>query len=259
MKSSEMKERQQVAKIWDKFWNLDFENLKLSPYIEYFFNSHIAIINKWINLEGKRVLEVGVGQGILLSKLAIINKAIPYGVDISRNACIISRKRFNKLGIKGFIIRGDAFCLPFKSNSFDCVICLGLIEHFESQKSRELIIKELKRVTTKGGCVILSVPKKWSLYTPKKYLDKLFNKWKFGYEKEYTLKEFRKLGEKFFKNIEIYGVDIHPSLLRLLPSKGPIRWFDKNLLIPALEKFQERYPKLVLKLAHLICLKGEVE
>jgi len=251
-------EKQKVTETWENFWNFKTKNLKPTPYIKYFFDSHVYIINRWVNLRGEKILEVGVGQGILLAQLAITHKTIPFGIDISQNACKISHNIFNKLKIKGLIIRGDAFSLPFRDKCFDCVICLGLVEHFKFKENRELIIKEIKRVAKKGGTVVLSVPKKWSVYTPKKYIDKVIKKWKFGYEREFTVKEFEKLGSKFFKNIEIMGIDIHPSPYRFLPPKGAIKWLDENVIIPFIIRVQNKYPKLITRISHMICLKGEV-
>ena len=52
-------------------------------------------------------------------------------------------------------VRGDVHTLPFKSESFQNILCLQLFEHLP--KPHEAI-KEVNRVLQKGGTLILSVP-----------------------------------------------------------------------------------------------------
>jgi SAM-dependent methyltransferase len=52
-------------------------------------------------------------------------------------------------------VRGDVHRLPFKSESFQIILCLQLFEHLAKPNDA---IKEVSRVLQKGGTLILSVP-----------------------------------------------------------------------------------------------------
>lgn len=46
--------------------------------------------------------------------------------------------------------------LPFESNSFNCVYCLSVIEHLESEEECTQGIREMSRVVAPGGLVIIT-------------------------------------------------------------------------------------------------------
>lgn len=64
-------------------------------------------------------------------------------------------------------IVGSATCLPFKSNSFDSIICTDVLEHLEEPN---ICIKEMKRVLKVNGYIYITVPMLWCLhYEPKDF------------------------------------------------------------------------------------------
>lgn len=58
-------------------------------------------------------------------------------------------------------IIGAAACLPFKSNSFDSVLCTEVLEHVEEPG---VCIKEMKRVLKDKGYMYITVPMIWCLH-----------------------------------------------------------------------------------------------
>ena len=85
------------------------------------------------------------------------------------------------------MVRGDGFLLPFADCQFDVVYSLGLIEHFESEKSR-MLVAEHQRVCRKGGLVIVSVPNLLNLpHTLRKMI--LGRKYEYYPERSYTPKQ----------------------------------------------------------------------
>lgn len=87
------------------------------------------------------------GNSLLLSGFEVI--------VLDRNETIMrfGQKRYFNLPF----IRGDAYNLPFRNESFDEVILEEIIEHFEDQKQ---VIEEILRILRSGGQVILSTPNK---------------------------------------------------------------------------------------------------
>ncbi len=53
------------------------------------------------------------------------------------------------------LVRGSAFALPFRDQSFDCVISSQVIEHIPFD---EVLFSEMRRVLMPGGRLILGTP-----------------------------------------------------------------------------------------------------
>lgn len=117
--------------------------------------------------KGSTVLDVGCGEG---RHLKILPKRIKFGVGIDNSKTMIKKSRKNLAGCKNIqILYQDAEKLSFDNNHFDYVICMNNTfgNLYEKQ---EKALKEMKRVTKKGGSIILSinssksVPVKFQLY-----------------------------------------------------------------------------------------------
>lgn len=105
-------------------------------------------INKSISEKPLRILDAGCGTGMNLKCIQDMGEA--YGLDISKNALRLSKSR----GLSSLIC-GSADRLPFKSNLFDLILALDVIEHIEEDL---LAIEELNRVLKPGGHLIITVP-----------------------------------------------------------------------------------------------------
>jgi ubiquinone/menaquinone biosynthesis C-methylase UbiE len=86
------------------------------------------------------LLEIGCGEGILLS---VFRSPIRAGIDPSIHALIRARKRS-----AAWCAVARAEELPFASESFDVVVSVGVMEHFENQDSASA---EIRRVLTRSG------------------------------------------------------------------------------------------------------------
>ena len=91
-----------------------------------------------------RVLDAGCGSSLIVQSL---NKAI--GMDFN-----FGKLRFlRRYGMP--LVRGSAFALPFRDQSFDCLISSQVIEHIAYD---EVLFEEMRRVLTLGGTLILGTP-----------------------------------------------------------------------------------------------------
>jgi len=103
----------------------------------------------WNELERKQVLEAGCGAGrfteILLEKRACVTS-----IDLS-NAVNANQKNFpqNK---SHHIAQADILQLPFSPQSFDIVLCLGVIQHTPNP---EETIKALYEQVKPGGWLVI--------------------------------------------------------------------------------------------------------
>jgi ubiquinone/menaquinone biosynthesis C-methylase UbiE len=86
------------------------------------------------------LLEIGCGEG---AQLAALTASCKFGVDLSVNALRRARKRS---GAACAVARAEE--LPFPSESFDLVIAVGVMEHFEHP---DAACAEIRRVLTRSG------------------------------------------------------------------------------------------------------------
>jgi SAM-dependent methyltransferase len=108
-----------------------------------------SILDAYMEREPRkgRVLDVGCGTGLMLSKL---KRWQPIGLDFSHLAMKFCRKR----GIRNLMI-GDVVKLPVQSDSMDLILALDLIEHIERD---DLMAREFHRVLRPGGYLMATVP-----------------------------------------------------------------------------------------------------
>jgi SAM-dependent methyltransferase len=101
----------------------------------------------------RRVLDAGVGGGVLLPELAVRCERL-YGVDLhERLAVVAALARREAVGVG--LCRSSITALPFADGAFDAVVCLSVLEFVAEY---ETAITELARVTAPGGSVVLGFP-----------------------------------------------------------------------------------------------------
>lgn len=140
------------------------------------------------------ILEVGCGSGGDAVHVQKASKNI-VGVDISN----IALKRFTASGFKGIL--ADVKKLPFRDDSFDYIMCSGLLHHLVGQGDLGVYLTEFVRITRQGGYVIALEP---NLFNHSGLLMNIFNSIRPGitglvpHERAlsplYLVKVFRKAG-----------------------------------------------------------------
>lgn len=105
-----------------------------------------------ITSEKGRLLDVGCHSGLFTEKVvAKLKPSEIYGIDVSNGAILKAKKRVKK----GNFQVADAHKLPFRTNYFDVVICLEMLEHVDNPVK---VMYEIYRVMKKGGYGIVLVP-----------------------------------------------------------------------------------------------------
>lgn len=108
-------------------------------------------LHEYGRFAGKRVLDVGSGNGYVLSRYAAAGANV-YGVDITQTGIGLCRKRFALSGLRGHFTVGSAEDLPFGSQSFDLVCSMGVLHH---TPQTERAVREVHRVLRPGGRLIV--------------------------------------------------------------------------------------------------------
>ena len=102
-----------------------------------------------------RVLDAGCGSGRTLQELRAYGEVA--GLELSELAATQARERQ-----VGEVRVGRVESLPWADGSFDLVTCLDVLEHIPDDGTA---LRELRRVTTPGGWLLLTVPAYPSLWS----------------------------------------------------------------------------------------------
>ena len=116
--------------------------------IQLAFRSHWKLFKELTkDISGNKCLEVGCGRGSISSYFADAGFDCTL-LDYSQSVLDTAQKIFKRNNHKAQFVNGDANALPFEDESFDVVVSIGLLEHFEDI---EKPIKEQYRILKKGG------------------------------------------------------------------------------------------------------------
>jgi ubiquinone/menaquinone biosynthesis C-methylase UbiE len=127
---------------------------------EYFYHRTRAkfVLNIIANYRGRVACDLGCDVGLLTGHIEreIGFKTYLIGTDIDKKSVKGAKTTYPKIE---FII-ADATIMPIRNDVFSLILCLETLEHVTTP---ELALKEIQRVSTEGGVLILSVPAESSL------------------------------------------------------------------------------------------------
>jgi ubiquinone/menaquinone biosynthesis C-methylase UbiE len=121
-----------------------FERVEAERYREEPMIPGFAQFWRW---RGKRVLEVGVGQGTDFLQFARAGAELS-GVDLTAVSVELASQRLAAEGLTADLRQADAEALPFEDGSFDLVYSWGVLHH---TPNTERSIEEVRRVVAPGG------------------------------------------------------------------------------------------------------------
>lgn len=97
--------------------------------------------------DARSVLDVGIGNGRWLPVLARRKPRLVVGLDASRAELLTARNSLPAdLAPAVALVCADAGAMPFPPQSFDVVLCLGLMPHVR-RSGRLRALREMRRVT----------------------------------------------------------------------------------------------------------------
>ena len=95
-----------------------------------------------------RILDAGAGSGRNMVELG--RHGAVTAIELSPTSVCLARARD-----VGEVVEGSVLDMPFESGSFDLATSLDVIEHLEDDLGA---LRELRRVVTPGGCLLVTVP-----------------------------------------------------------------------------------------------------
>lgn len=101
-------------------------------------------LHEYKDFKGKKVLDVGCGNGYVLAKYAAEGAEV-FGIDITQAGIDVCNQRFAYERLRGDFRVADAQALPFADNTFDCVCSMGVLHHVpDTQQALDEIFRILK-------------------------------------------------------------------------------------------------------------------
>jgi len=138
---------------YDKFFT-DYDSFR------YRNERHLAACVDSLNVAGKQVLEIGLGEGAESERL-IRQGGRWTGVDLTEESVARVTTRLSLRGLPFEDLRqGSVLDLPFPDNSFDVVFSHGVLHHVPDIRQAQ---NEIHRVLRPGGELVVMLYARWSL------------------------------------------------------------------------------------------------
>lgn len=136
--------------------------LFLREYFEHEYTKGATVLKRFFKVavgwQGGRALDFGCGGGGLTYQLGrYCREAV--GIDLEDYKLHFARDQQDRLGAKNVhFLSYDGSVLPFADSSFDCVLCVDVIEHVPRP---EHFVSEFNRVLAPGGTLLISFGPPW--------------------------------------------------------------------------------------------------
>jgi SAM-dependent methyltransferase len=122
-----------------------------AAYLDYY--PYLAPYLDELPVEGRRVLEIGLGFGTVGQRLAA-RGALYHGTDIAPGPVAVMQDRLRWLGRpeETSAVQASALELPWEDETFDVVVSIGCLHHTGSLRRA---VEEVHRVLVPGGAALV--------------------------------------------------------------------------------------------------------
>lgn len=111
----------------------------------------LAMIRRWADLDGARILDNGTGLGTYLAAFAPYS-SLRFGLEVEMERAAQAQEHATGIAL------GVGEWLPFAAGTFDFVFSNEVLEHVADDTR---YAEEMVRVTRPGGRLVLFVPNRW--------------------------------------------------------------------------------------------------
>lgn len=128
------------------------------PIQGYFMRKRLELVFSLLGTKKvEKILDVGYGGGTFIPMLSRLAKKV-YGIDTMPYPEKV-QKMLKKENIEAALLVGSVFKLPYKTDYFDRVTCVSVLEHFKGKELNKAV-KEMYRVVKPGGYLVMGFPVK---------------------------------------------------------------------------------------------------
>ena len=154
----------EISEFYNNYGVREWERLDLSAYDRINYYLHMHFLKEHIG-EGKSVLDAGCGAGRFSVEIAKCGSKVTL-LDISSEQLRLAEDKLKEENLEAnvdAVILADLRDLSMiEDNKFDTVVCYGAPINYLLE-NKEKAVKELVRVTKKGGNILISVNSKWGV------------------------------------------------------------------------------------------------
>lgn len=219
----------------------------------------------------KKILEAGCGIGRWVIPLTK-EKYDVTGIEIEKEAIDIIKRNYPDKTLT--LIHGDIFNMEFPDSTFDVVLSLGVLEHFENYSIQVKAINEHKRVLKEGGVLLITVPYfsifRALFHVPYKTIVSLVRKLRgeteFFTEYRYRKSTFKKIIERNnLKVIDVvfdellppynFGLTVGSPISKYFVAKDGVQYKLNNFGIRFFKTLWEVHPCLISGGVGYVCRK----
>jgi SAM-dependent methyltransferase len=231
---------EQIRSFWDsqpcgtRAVHLDPHSRDYFVEFDKFFETVYPYYFPFLDLEsmrGKRVLEIGLGSGASLHRIAGVAGEC-YGLDLSGETIRVNQARQRHFGTRVNLVRASATDIPLPDNFFDFVVSVGCLHHIPDIQQA---VDEIHRVLKPGGVIKGMVYNKnsyrYRVYIPlmmrmerrrrgqsrtrQEWVNELYdgagNPYGMVYSRAEVTKLFRGFSDFRFKTQNFMGEELHPK------------------------------------------------
>lgn len=218
-------EKYKTTKIWNK---VAISYHKVSNISRDHIEKYEQIVDLIFKLKCRKILDLGCGSGILEKKIIEKNfRGEIIAFDNSREMLKIAKKLLENVKSVNFKLFDLDNTLPFKKDSFDCIIAVNVMYLLENP---EQFLLETKRVLKNQGYFILVNPKEEGniINFFKEYFDCSF------------LSSIEKISSIFFNLNHLIRIIVTQKKIDNLAKKGIIKYqsFKENQELLKLTNFR---------------------
>ena len=203
-------------------WDRSFHRLDTrGHYLDAFFaeikrNAYLTLIERWGGVPaGGRVLktdlfEEAMGPDAFMLKLGG-SPGILVGMDVSSEG--VKRAQSNDINHTARYLMADARHLPFATGSLDLIVSPSTLDHFKDSRDLGNSLREIRRVLSPGGRLIITLDNKQNISDPLLRLANRLGMVPFFLGSSYTVNELkRELAAAGLDVVDTTALVHHPRL-----------------------------------------------
>jgi putative AdoMet-dependent methyltransferase len=137
-------------------WAKEYDNYILSNQDKFPFAGYdnmVKSIIESISLYEPKVLDIGIGTGVIARSISVLKNAKIVGIDVSEKMLDISQNRIPEAKLLKFDF-SEYKSLPQEFTDFDYIISTYTMHHFTNEKKLEIIEFLRSRLTIDGKIII---------------------------------------------------------------------------------------------------------